>query len=159
MKKQQQIFFILLLIIGSKANAQESLNTSGGNIQISNGSVSYSIGQVFYTVKTGSLQTLVEGVNQPYEVIILDQKDFDDPKFKIVVYPNPTISKITLEIHNLNFEDLSYKLFNMTGKLISQNKIKNQESEIQMEFLASSIYFLNIISENKTIKTIKIIKK
>jgi hypothetical protein len=47
--------------------SQESLSTSGGEANGTGGTVSYSIGQVFYSTYSGSNGTLSEGVQQPFE--------------------------------------------------------------------------------------------
>ena len=159
MKKTKQIFFMLLLVIGLNANAQDSMNASGGSCSANDGSISYSVSQAFYMQKEGFTGSVTEGVQQAYEVISLGEDDFNIIDLKIGVYPNPTISKITLEIKNENLEDISYQLFTITGKLIIQNKIIKEHSEIQMENLATSVYLLKIIKNNKSIKTFKIIKK
>lgn len=159
MKKTKKGFFMMILVIGLSANAQESINASGGNFTTNDGSISYSVSQVFYMEKEGLTGSVTEGVQQAYEVISLGEDDFNIIDLKIGVYPNPTISKITLEIKNENFEDISYQLFTITGKLIIQNKIIKEQSEIQMENLATSVYLLKIIKNNKSIKTFKIIKK
>jgi hypothetical protein len=158
MKKIKGIFFTPLLVIGLNANAQESINASGGNFSTNDGSISYSLSQTFYIQKEGFTGSLIEGVQQPFEIISLSNDDFNIIDIKIGVYPNPTISKITLEIGNGNFEDISYQLYSITGKLIIQNKIIKEQSEIQMENLASSVYLLKIIKNYKSIKTFKIIK-
>ncbi|MBT6767325.1 MAG: hypothetical protein HOA90_22560, partial [Prolixibacteraceae bacterium] len=41
----------LFAFVGNKLIAQEAVVASGGNVFGSGGSVSYSLGQVFYTVK------------------------------------------------------------------------------------------------------------
>lgn len=48
--------------------AQETTLTAGGEATGSGGSVSYSIGQLFYMTKTGTTGSVSEGVQQPIEI-------------------------------------------------------------------------------------------
>lgn len=54
-----------LLCVAQLMNSQESLNASGSEATGTGGTVSYSVGQVFYSTQTGSNGTLSEGVQQP----------------------------------------------------------------------------------------------
>jgi hypothetical protein len=51
--------------------AQENVNASGSNASGSGGSASYSVGQVFYQIHSGSNGSVVEGVQQPYEISVI----------------------------------------------------------------------------------------
>jgi hypothetical protein len=53
---------------------------------------------------------------------------------------------------------LTYKLYDIGGKLILQNNVLNLETIISMKTLASSTYFLSVMQSNKELKTFKIIK-
>lgn len=59
---------IVLLLGLSDMFTQESINTSGGNGSSSSGSVSYSIGQMFYRSYAAGTISIAEGVQQPYEI-------------------------------------------------------------------------------------------
>ncbi|NLF43456.1 MAG: T9SS C-terminal target domain-containing protein, partial [Bacteroidales bacterium] len=49
-------------------SAQNSINTSGGNASSTDGNMSYSVGQVFYNTSQGTNGSIIEGVQQPYEI-------------------------------------------------------------------------------------------
>ena len=51
--------------------AQTSVNAIGGDATGSGGSVSYSVGQVVYTTNKGTNGSVVEGVQQPYEILVV----------------------------------------------------------------------------------------
>lgn len=69
MKKTKQIFFTLLGI-GLNANAQETMNASGGNCSTNDGSISYSVSQTFFMQIEGLTGSIAEGVQQAYEIIL-----------------------------------------------------------------------------------------
>ena len=59
----------LTYIQGQEAHA--SVNATGGNANSANGSVSYSVGQVFYTTAFSTNGSISEGVQQPFEISVL----------------------------------------------------------------------------------------
>lgn len=64
-------------------------------------------------------------------------KNYDET---IVVYPNPTTGKITIE-HPISLGEI--KVFDLTGKVIMQiNTVGNTKSEIDIGHLAQGIYIL-----------------
>ncbi|HEY0297648.1 MAG TPA: T9SS type A sorting domain-containing protein [Arachidicoccus sp.] len=57
---------VLLLLISFPSIAQRGTDASGGDGSGSAGSISYSIGQIDYVMATGSDNTIVDGIQQPY---------------------------------------------------------------------------------------------
>ena len=154
--KKTILFFMLFCL--PKMLAQQTVNTSGGNATGVGGSSSYSIGQITYNEQTGSGGSINQGVQQSFEIFTLSGAEFENIKLEAVVYPNPTVSKVTLKISNFNLDDLNYQLFDIQGRSISMGKISNEETLFNMDAYPSSIYLLKINSNNKELKTFKIIK-
>lgn len=159
--KNKQIILNVLLLSGlclTGAQAQESVNTSGGNASSGSGSVSYSIGQVVYTTNTSASGTLTQGVQQPFEIITLGADDVPQIQLTAMVYPNPTVQNLTLSILEFDLTEVEYSLFDMQGKIISNGKVTQTETEIEMSLLASANYFLRVSKAGTELKTFKIIK-
>ena len=79
----------------------------------------------------------------------------------MMVYPNPTTSYVNLKIdasEEFNMESMSYQLFDISGREISNKKIIASETQISLENLSSAIYFLKVSSNDKIVKTFRIIK-
>jgi hypothetical protein len=71
MNSKIMIRLMLLLLLGCNIqllNAQTGIAAGGGNATGSGGSVSYSIGQVFYMMNTGTTGSVLQGVQQPWEI-------------------------------------------------------------------------------------------
>jgi hypothetical protein len=153
---------ILLLATGMLwagiAQAQESANTSGGDATGSGGTVAYSIGQIVYTTHTGSTGSIAQGVQQPYEISIVAGVEDHQISLNLKAFPNPTTNYLTLTIDNIELSNLSYRLFDIGGKLLETKKITSTTETIQMENLPGATYFLNVMNNNKEIKTFKIVK-
>ena len=71
------------------------------------------------------------------------------------VYPNP--AKDFISIKNEKTEDLSYQIFDISGKLILSGKSKSNE-KIDIQNLEKGNYFLQIQSENGQNENLKLIK-
>jgi hypothetical protein len=60
------VLFTIALMFNKTLKAQESVNTAGGDINSNGYQIAYSIGQVVYTTESSSLNTITQGVQQPY---------------------------------------------------------------------------------------------
>jgi len=138
---------------------QETTTTSAGNVTGSGGSVTYTIGQVVFSSVSGTNGSIVQGVQQAYEIAVLTAvENTEDITLNCIVYPNPTRNTIKLSIESPDLDNMSYRLFDIHGLLIQDMKVEGEETEISMTNLAPSIYFLKIIKNKKELKTFKIIK-
>ncbi len=162
MKKSK--FLVLLHVfsccIVTVSFAQKDIVVSGGNATGSNGSSSYSVGQVVYTTNNGTTGTVTQGVQQPYEISeVLTAKDFSQLIKDVKVFPNPTTEVLTLSFINQNNIELDYQMFDLNGRVIMSQKNISNETTITVSSFPSAIYFLKITNKDKEVKTFKIIKK
>lgn len=170
-------------------------NVSGNDISNSNGSVSYSVGQVFFSYIENDSNYLGEGVQQAYakddtsnndtsnddtsnddtsndsdtdNVDNINNEDIDEvpndinaPEIDLLVYPNPTSDIINLMSKGLVFSNNthSYQLYDSQGKLLANNILRLQETQIDLTQLSTSIYILQVYVEEKLWKTFKIFKE
>lgn len=151
----------LLLIIGTgitNVYAQQAMTASGGNANSNSGSVSYSVGQTTYAKHRGPIHTISEGVQQPYNTVVVAgiEKTTINPEYNI--YPNPVTDYLILSISNESLKNLSYTIFDINSMIISRKKITRNKETIDMSELAPSTYFLDIMENQTRIKTFKIIK-
>ncbi len=152
---------IFLLGLGlTSLHAQESINTAGGNASGSEGSASYSVGQVVYTTNTGTSGSVAQGVQQSYAISI--ETAIEKTKginLSVTAFPNPTTDFLTLEIKEFELSDLYVQLYDMNGKLVQSQKIIDSQTTIAMGELVPATYFVKVVQNNKEVKTFKIIKK
>jgi hypothetical protein len=77
----------------------------------------------------------------------------------LTAFPNPTTENLTLQISDYNNEKLSYQLFDMQGKQLSNGQIVAQQTQININSLPTATYFINVVNqENKQAQSLKIIK-
>lgn len=154
------LFFLITIISFFKSYSQQSVSVSGGNAIGIGGTSSYSVGQITYTSQTSSGGNVNLGVQQPYEIVTLGNDNFTEINLLISAYPNPTTNLLNLVVSDDKWNNLSYQLFDINGKIVSNlQKIRASETSLSMQELQQGIYFLAVNSDGKTIKTFKIIKK
>jgi hypothetical protein len=72
----------------------ETVATAGGNLT-SNGTISYTIGQLITTSNTSNNITVSQGIQQSIKLFTLVNTDLKTPTSKAIIYPNdPTKDKI-----------------------------------------------------------------
>ena len=153
------LFFLAFLLTFS-VNAQTShqvLSATGGDATGTGGSVAYSVGQIVYTTSTGTTGSVAQGVEQAYEIYSVGIKE-TALNISLSVFPNPTSDFLTLKVQDYNNETLSFDLLDEQGKLVLNEQITTQDTQVAMSTLARGSYFINIVQKNKKIQTFKIIK-
>jgi len=160
MNEKSKIIVLLLLGLGLKtANAQIAVITTGGDALSREGTVAYTIGQIIYTTNTGANGSVAQGVQQAFEISIVEGLlEVKGMNIKVSAYPNPTTDLLNLKVEKYDNANLSYQLFDMNGKLLEANKLNREHTIIGMNNLASATYFVKVIQNNKEVKIFKIIK-
>ncbi len=107
----------------------------------------------------GKNGNILQGIQQPYEIII---EKHVDPSFQISlncsVYPNPTADFVILKIDNDKYNQLSYEVIDINGKILAQNNIENRETKIDFKEYILASYLLKVKHFNKEVVTYKIVK-
>lgn len=149
-------FFLCAKIV----NAQYAITSAGNSFANESGSITYTIGQLVIDPVTTSEGSIYNGVQQAYEISnYLEIENHNMSVINLISYPNPTPDKLTLKIDLSNNDDLHYQIADMSGKYLSQKKIIESETIIQMSNYAPGVYFIKISQNNKELKIFKIIKK
>jgi hypothetical protein len=149
----------LISLCGISSIAQQTLSSSGGEAKGTGGVVSYTVGQLVYTTITAINGSILQGVQQPYEIsVVTDIKEANDVSLEFTVYPNPTTDLIILKTGNYEVGNLRYQLYNDYGTLLQDYKVEDNETRIKMSSLFPAIYFLKVTDNKKVIRTFKIIK-
>lgn len=163
MKRSSHIRKVLIVFclvsFGLKAVfAQENTDALGGMAYGAGGSVSYSIGEVDYINATGSGGSITEGVQQPYEIMVISGIEDNDINLAFAIFPNPTADFVVLSVQNANTVNMTYALFDIEGKLIEKQEVNGSQTTIAMKDLANGIYFIKVLRKSTEIKIFKVIK-
>ena len=149
----------ICLLFSTLLNAQqlEVVNSGGGYHENSEGSITFSIGEVIIeTIAHGDL-CFTQGFCQA-NVTVTAVNEIPGLDYELIAYPNPTKNYVILKITREKLSDLKYYLFDMHGKLIKTEQVKATETTIPFNFLIPSTYYLKVIDGQIEVKTFKIVK-
>jgi len=147
---------------GTLTHAQHAITASGGNAEGVGGSVSYSAGQLLYRILTGETGSVAQGVQQPWEIsVVTGIVEAAGIDLVVSAFPVPATDYLILRVENYNFENLEYRLFDVSGRLLREGRITGSETTIPVENLVPAVYFLKVLQTAPSIlevKTFRIIK-
>jgi len=138
--------------------SQVAVNTSGGGSKTIDGSIEYSIGNVFYTSVTTNTGSITEGVQHTYDITTVGIQE-QDLNISLSVFPNPTTDLLNLATC-FNTKGFSFQIIDLLGNQLEIQPIESNQTIIRMLSYDTGTYILNILSDdNKVLQSFKIIKK
>lgn len=69
----------------------------------------------------------------------------------VSIYPNPASNMINVKMNTILINNATLELYDATGKLITQQKVVNDYSSLNLNGLANGIYTVRIITDNEQI--------
>ena len=143
------------VLTASTLSAQEVISTQGDDYTSSNGSISYTIGEVVTNTISDGSNDLTQGFHQTnWNFLGLEDHA---PEYEAIVFPNPT-SEI-LNIKASMFENVNYTMFDALGKIVMQSNLEGNMTTLQVSQLAAGSYTLQLTdSSQQNLKTFKLVK-
>ncbi len=164
--KHTKLILTLIFVMGLgllTSKAQHSVNTTGGNVSNTSGSVGYSVGQIVCSSYSENDGSVSEGVQQPYEIYVITSVDkMKDIDLIISVFPNPVADQLSLLVtgqENHPQSDYYYHLLDINGKSIILEKMIDDITLIDMSGMQPGVYFLQVTASEERIGLFKIIKR
>jgi hypothetical protein len=154
----RQFLSIGAILLSGSLLAQSNTLSSGGNATGTNGSVSYSIGQIDYISASGSNGNLNQGVQQPFEFYQTSGLEEYTSLLELTIGPNPTSDVLYLNLKDQTNQEFFFKLIDDHGKIMISSTKLETKNELSLKELPSAMYQLVITSGEQEIKTYKIIK-
>ncbi len=154
LKNSLRLFLFVSFLLCHLSNiAQSSVNTSAKDIENLNGSVSYTLGSVFFVSRNQGLLT-TEGIQQSYTINEIVSKSI----LRVALFPNPTSNLVYFKVENLNYKNLSYRLYDINGRLITSGKILNDQSVVSLQNFPSNIFIVKVFRGELEEQSFKIFK-
>jgi len=154
--------FLFLLISAfcqvTFVQAQSNIVSAGGDGSGSGGSISISVGQINYLYTKNSSGSVSEGVQQVYEITVVQDSTGKDYQISATVYPNPTSEMVYLRIDKGKIEDMRCEIIDEEGRLIRRISIYEKETPISLRGLINSVYYIKVFKSIFAMKTFKVIK-
>ena len=140
-------------------NAQQAVVTTGGDIQSSEGSVAYSVGQVFYQSVSSPSGSVLEGVQQPFEIFIITSVTESDPLTELRLFPNPASDYLILETGDHLDPSVRMAVFNSMGQMIRTANVEREQTKVYVGDLMAGSYYVALFQDGRKLQTFKVIKK
>ena len=159
--KAGKIYITVFCFFVSEATliyAQSNVGAAGGRATGTGGNASYSIGQVNFISIKNSNGLVTQGVQHPYEIYVVKGEAETGIQLTISANPNPATEFFVLRIEEGWFDNLSYRIYDGGGKLITQQKIVDKETRISMSKLTNAYYFVKVYKSIFEVKSFKIVK-
>ena len=154
MEKQIPLLVTFFAFFWTLGIAQSAIVSVGGDAQSGNSSVSYTVGQIAVQTSENSNGVSVgEGVQQPYEIMIVGVDDYPQISLRAVVYPNPTSTIVNVQfiMNNVQLEDAGMQVLDMYGKLVKVIPITGETTSINVSDLADGVYFVRLRTDAGTV--------
>ena len=129
-------------LISSYLSSQQTVTTSGGDIESDQVFLSYTIGQLkvntIEKVESSILELdFIQGVQ--YAIDVFDCRDFNN--IKISVFPNPTSSLVNISMEKLT-DKLRIIVFDVAGREIYDDSFTENEFSIDFSSYSEGIYII-----------------
>ena len=129
-------------LISSYLSSQQTVTTSGGDIESDQVFLSYTIGQLkvntIEKVESSILELdFIQGVQ--YAIDVFDCRDFNN--IKISVFPNPTSSLVNISMEKLT-DKLRIIVFDVAGSEIYDDSFTENEFSIDFSSYSEGIYII-----------------
>ncbi|MEP7323442.1 MAG: T9SS type A sorting domain-containing protein [Saprospiraceae bacterium] len=157
--KIRLIAFLLFSNMGF-LKAQHGAVSGGGGIVNAEGSLTFSLGQIFVLPTQSADATITPGLQQPYEISQVVGIDEDYMVSDISVYPNPVLHQLSVEVSKEDdIRAINYSMTGADGKNILSGKLSGNHETIEVGTLLEGIYFLRFYNEKQQSRVFKIIKQ
>lgn len=148
------LIFSLYVTYGYSQNISiETVNSTGGYVQGSFGSLEYSVGEIATTTEQTNLVIITQGFLQPDDVTTSTAPIHKNYQYSI--YPNPTTSGFMIESDDTNIDNIS--IYNNQGQLLRTLDYTNEAIDIST--YSNATYWIRLHNtENQLLQTFQILK-
>lgn len=158
MKKKISLISVLLLCALHVQGQQQVVSSAGNFYSNTSGSVSWTLGELAVETLSTANNILTQGFQQS-RLTITGIGDLPILDYEIVVFPNPVSDHLIIRTDKEQHENLYYQLYDLSGKIILQNKILESETTVTVNHLKSAVYLLRIMEGNRQVRAFKVVKK
>lgn len=151
----KKILILLFSITSVFVFGQEVISSSGNSLSNGKYTIDFTIGEPIIGTLQKNSKTLTQGYHQP-NLAIIEVKQIDE-NFNAALFPNPATSFINIEIDD--FEGVSFKLEDLSGKVLDQKDINKNITPVNVKSLERGIYLLKLIDDkDNKLKSYKFLK-
>jgi hypothetical protein len=139
--------------------SQHAILPAGGDVMNAAGSVSYSIGQVFYAANSSSEGSVHEGVQHAFEWYPVSTKNAGHES-SLNVFPNPSTGQVFIQhkIESASAESYHIRLVDARGNILENYKLDSGQGQIDLNRYSPGWYTLLVYGKEGGVQTYKILK-
>lgn len=158
MKKKIGLIGIILLCAMHVQGQQQVVSSAGNFHSNASGSISWTLGEIAIETFTAAGHILTQGFQQS-RLTVTSIGNIPELDFEITVFPNPTIDHLIIRTPKEQHENLYFILYDLSGKMMMQDRIRETETIIPVNQLRSAVYILRIIEGNRQVRSFKVVKQ
>ena len=145
------LLLVLFWIFSATISSSQELISADGNFSVNTqGSLSWTVGEIITESQISSANQLTQGFQQNYEDFLNVEQLLQSSGIQL--YPNPFSASITIQNYSI-FENLQLTIFDSQQKIILEQKIEFslicQKTTINLSYLPAGIYFFKIQKTDK----------
>jgi hypothetical protein len=160
------VLFMAALLLGTTSFAQsiapQSVNSCGTKMSQTNGSLSFTVGELVVVTQTDSLgNTLGSGYTSGATITTVSVQETDASVIDVKVFPNPTTELVNIKINYSTIDQVLITITDLQGKEVYFGKYAGISNVIGINTAAyaSGTYILSLKNtNNQLLGTYKIIK-
>lgn len=149
------LYYIILLIPLISSYGQNSINTTGGNINSNGINLSYSIGQLKINTIESSSSTLnldfIQGVQYAFSIYDCSRL----ASIELSVYPNPSSQMVYIK--TIDEPNLKLIIYDIAGRLIHERALESSTT-VDVENYSNGTYIFAFYGFCGLIKSFKVLK-
>ena len=152
--------FFTMLCVFNIVSAQSNFVSLGSSTAAQQGNISITLGQASYVNSKSSSGSMEFGIQQPYQFVAITAVSNEPSLLDIAIFPNPVHE--SLQIKNLSKliqkGKLNIQILTASGQSVIAESIKDFQNKYDVSRLKAGTYFINILQQQKIIKSFKFIK-
>lgn len=154
------LFVLLFTFVDISAQNErlEVFSTAGEHVQKANHQLSYTVGETVTITQGNRYFFVTQGFHQVEWSAVLVW-EYTSEAINLEVFPNPYSRNLNIVIpKNFESEVFQYRVFDLTFKLVTEGDLDQIKNTLEIPFLPSGTYLLNITKNKELMKTFRIIK-
>ena len=159
----------VVLLTGTTAYAQsiapQSVNSAGVKMTQSNGSLSFTVGELVVLTQTDANGNSLGGGftnSSTISTTVLSVQEPDASVLQVAVFPNPTTDLVQIQIKEASIEEMNLELTDISGKTLysAHYRLMNQNIGINTANYPTGVYLLTLKKPNgQILGNYKIVKQ
>ena len=139
--------FICFAFICSNLNfSQNSIVSSGASVEASEGSFSYTVGQILTSQNLNSSSSVLNDIKELSHGVqqVFLQKCNENSGVEILATPNPSNGQVTINLKNWDEKKIDLNVFDMMGKNVLFTNISADKTKLDLSYLSSGAYIISL---------------